>query len=150
MCIGPCQKVSYKNSDQTFLTFYNLSIVHSSIEDSDACKYLADGNYAIRDVFKYLQCKGKKGTYVSCEEKNTIFDPEAGKCIDVKTKTPETFCQGRANGDWVYPWNCHKFVKCHFGVTHVFNCQLSQLVYNPYTDQCNYETNYSCKQVDIQ
>uniref|UniRef100_A0A7M6DNN2 Chitin-binding type-2 domain-containing protein n=1 Tax=Clytia hemisphaerica TaxID=252671 RepID=A0A7M6DNN2_9CNID len=124
--------------------------LRSPIEDGDACKYLTDGNYAIRDVFKYLQCKDNKGTFVPCEEKNTIFDPEAGKCIDIKTKTPETFCQGRTNDDWVNPWDCHGFFKCWYNTTHQFKCQLPELVFNPYTDQCNYKEKYACKQVEQQ
>uniref|UniRef100_A0A7M5XHW7 Chitin-binding type-2 domain-containing protein n=1 Tax=Clytia hemisphaerica TaxID=252671 RepID=A0A7M5XHW7_9CNID len=121
--------------------------LRSPIENGDACKYLTDGNYAIRDVFKYLQCKDNKGTFVPCEEKNTIFDSETGKCIDIKTKTPETFCQGRTNNDWVNPWDCHGFFKCWYNTTHQFKCQLPELVFNPYTNQCNYKEKYACKEV---
>ena len=107
---------------------------------------MKDGDYAIRDVFKYMTCKSEISTYTSCP-KNTIYEPGRHKCVSISTQSHETFCQNRSTGDWVNPWNCHHFYKCYFGVTHDFNCQLPILVYNPYDDQCVYPQKYSCHQV---
>ena len=87
---------------------------------------------------------------LQCKEKNFIYEPGTKKCVDIKTITEQNFCANRANDDWVYPWNCHKFVKCYFGVTHVLDCQLPKLIFNPTNDQCNYPGKYPCKQVEQQ
>ena len=55
-----------------------------------------------------------------------------------------TFCEGLPNDDYVWPWNCHKFIKCFAGITYVFNCQRSDLIFNPYKDQCVYTGEYPC------
>ena len=108
---------------------------------------MPDGKYAVRDVFKYLECSKKTGTEKECP-KQQIFEPGAKECVDIKTQNNETFCQNRTNGDWVDPWNCHKFFKCYDGVSHPFDCQTASLIYNPNNDQCNRPGVYPCIQVD--
>lgn len=130
-----------------FELYFKFIAVLDTVGD-DPCQYLDDGNYPIRDVFSYIQCKNHKKMIMACKEKNTIFEPGQKKCVDVSTQNDENFCQNRTNDDYVYPWNCHMFVKCWNAVIHKFNCQLHELIFNPYTDQCNYKNIYACKQVD--
>ena len=120
----------------------------SATDNHNPCQHLNDGNYpATRDIFTYIQCKDHKTTIITCQEKNTIYEPGQRRCVDITTQNHGNFCRNRANGDWRYPWNCHKFVKCYFGFLYLFDCQLPNLVYNPTTDQCNYPTEYKCHQI---
>ncbi|XP_057294399.1 uncharacterized protein LOC130622959 isoform X2 [Hydractinia symbiolongicarpus] len=118
----------------------------SSEKDSEPCQTLKDGQYAIRDVFKYMTCKGGKSTYTACPN-NYIYEPGSQKCVSIATQSVPNFCQNRTDGDWANPWSCHRFFKCHIGRTHNFPCQLNSLVFDPYLDACVYSSQYGCKQI---
>ncbi|XP_065663441.1 uncharacterized protein LOC100197130 isoform X5 [Hydra vulgaris] len=113
---------------------------------TDFCDGKNDGNYSIPDVFEYMLCKGGVSSIISCQD-NFIFSPVVSLCVNISTQSPNTFCQKRRNDDYTDPWNCHKFFKCYEGYSYLFDCQLSNLVFNPYTDQCVYENEYPCHQV---
>lgn len=119
------------------------------LKDDNPCEVLKDGNYPIRDVFKYMTCKDKKTTYNECEEKE-VFEPGTLVCVDASTQSKENFCQNRTNGDWLDPWDCHQFFKCFYKQAYEYQCQTKELVYNPNTDACVYSKQYECKQLKQQ
>nr|XP_047141712.1 uncharacterized protein LOC100197130 isoform X2 [Hydra vulgaris] len=125
---------------------FGTPLNHLKAFKRDFCDGRNDGNYSIPDVFKYIHCKGGVSNTMSCQD-NFIFSPGVSCCVNISTQSPKTFCEDRQNGDYTDPWNCHKFFKCNEGYSYLFDCQLSNLVFNPYTDQCMYENEYPCHQV---
>jgi len=114
--------------------------------NDDYCTGKPDGDYPLREVFKYTHCANGKASTVDCP-KNSIFEPGQSKCVDISSQTPDTFCRNRTIGDWQSPWNCHQLFKCLHGISYIVPCQLPILVFDPYKDQCVYPNEYTCKEI---
>ena len=99
------------------------------------CKGKADGNYALRDVFKYLRCEKEKSTIVNCKS-GEIYSPSAKECAVISSTTIESFCKNRADGDWQNPWNCHGYLMCRSGYTVQRPCRINGYVFDPENDVC--------------
>ncbi|XP_078349279.1 uncharacterized protein LOC144634249 [Oculina patagonica] len=59
---------------------------------------------------------------------------------------PAVDCQGKPNGNYKDPNNCHGYIACSNGNTHYKDCAPAtpQLVYNEQTDQCVYPSELAC------
>ena len=110
------------------------------------CDGQPDGTYPIADVFKYMECASGTASFKQCP-KTSIYEPGQKHCVPVSTQSQERFCENRTIGDWQDPWNCHGLFKCVHGVSHFVPCQLPNLVFDPYLDQCVYPSKYACHQV---
>ena len=110
------------------------------------CDGQPDGTYPVADVFKYMECASGTASFKQCP-KTSIYEPGQKHCVPVSTQSQERFCENRTIGDWQDPWNCHGLFKCVHGVSHFVPCQLPNLVFDPYLDQCVYPSKYACHQV---
>ena len=110
------------------------------------CDGQPDGTYPIADVFKYMECASGTASFKQCP-KTSLYEPGQKHCVPVSTQSQERFCENRTIGDWQDPWNCHGLFKCVHGVSHFVPCQLPNLVFDPYLDQCVYPSKYACHQV---
>eukprot|EP00795_Rhopilema_esculentum_P010231 gene10231-18918_t len=108
-----------------------------------ACSGKQDGMYPRRDTFTYLRCSNGYGHVVNCPT-NQVYIHRERRCRAVTIADQATFCEGLPNDDYRDPWNCHMFIKCYSGITYPFNCQLSELVFDPEKDQCVYSYQYTC------
>eukprot|EP00112_Aurelia_sp_Birch-Aquarium-sp1_P014170 Seg3040.2 transcript_id=Seg3040.2/GoldUCD/mRNA.D3Y31 product="Chitin-binding domain protein cbd-1" protein_id=Seg3040.2/GoldUCD/D3Y31 len=107
------------------------------------CNGKPDGQYPMRDTYKYVKCTNGMSQIMSCPA-NQVYIYREKRCRTVSLADQTTFCEGLPNDDYVWPWNCHKFIKCFAGITYVFNCQRADLIFNPYKDQCVYTGEYPC------
>ena len=122
--------------------------VNTDIKIGDICTDLPDGNYATRNVFQILQCKGNKSYPVDCP-KDQVYIPGDASCTDASQVNIDNFCNKRSEGNWQNPWNCHSFLTCHSGQRVANqNCSLFvTLNYDPITDACDYPAAVPCVQL---
>ena len=125
---------------------FHHHICRIGVSSDDPCTHMSDGNYPIRDVFKYLICKAHKATYGSCKT-DEIFAASSRECVKASLITQDHFCADRTNGNWRNPWDCHRYLACNQEFTYNMPCQDPTFVYNPETDQCVRQGEYACKQV---
>ena len=103
-------------------------------------------NYPIRDVFNYATCQNGVFVIKACPE-NNIYSPISGACVGVSTQSiNDNFCDGRVDGDWLNPWNCHGFIHCFSGLSLDLSCIPTTDNYNPYIDDCEKPSVYPCPQ----
>ena len=58
------------------------------------------------------------------------------------------FCEGRKDGNWRNPWNCHDYITCHAGYSFDRPCSIkTTLNYNPYVNLCEYPYDYKCENI---
>ncbi len=83
---------------------------------------------------------------------NTFLNVKICLCESHQTITvfslfiPSVDCQGKPNGNYKDPNNCHGYIACSNGNTHYKDCAPAtpQLVYNEQTDQCVYPSELAC------
>lgn len=119
----PCDKLS--------------TAVKSFIDPELNCNKKPDGDYSIRDVMRYLRCTKQVATVMKCKE-GYVFEKLLGGCINETRVAAESFCIKQADGNYRDPWNCHGYISCVNGRSHQRQCAIDTLVYNPYTDRCQY------------
>ena len=122
------------------------ALVDSPIPSEHFCDNKNDGNYAIRDVFKYVLCNNGKMSLKSCDTYD-IFAPAYGKCIASKYVNTNNFCKARENGNWANPWNCPRYFYCYNQVSTMKVCQIGDWVYDPYRDHCVPKNYYKCTDI---
>lgn len=109
------------------------------------CSRKSDGNYAIRDVMRYLQCRYQVPTVVPCQE-GQVYEMLLDKCINASKVSAESFCIKQPDGHYRNPWDCHGYISCINGRSIERKCAIDRLVYNPYTDSCEWPSEqWKCK-----
>merc|ERR1719494_1244263 len=111
----------------------------------DPCLKKADGIYTTRDAFQFMVCKNHHASYVSCGD--NLFDPCTQKCVAPAKVSIDNMCKCRGNGNFMDPWNCHKYITCSNGYHYLFNCSRPGLVYDPSVDRCVQPGERYCKEV---
>lgn len=158
-CQLPSLVFNPENDQCVYSYQYPCTVVHgnaNAISDdvelkavisANNCTGKADGDYVIADVFQYLECKSHVATVKSCPN-NQIFVAVSKKCSPVTIGDEDTFCDGRENGNYRNPWNCHHFISCVAGHP-VYDrpCHPDSLIYDPNTDRCEYESIFPCKNI---
>ena len=92
-----------------------------------------------------MVCKSHVASYVSCGE--NLYDPKTETCISPSKVNKASYCTNRPNGDYNWPWNCHKFVTCSNHYFYLFNCSTPELVYDPSSDTCKHPAEVTCQDV---
>ena len=139
--IIPCREEKKDNKSQSMLIPQEFK---SNV--ANPCDAKSDGKYATRDIYEYLVCKNHIASYVPCVRQ--IFDPSSKICVDYSKVDKQTFCKIRQNGNYNDPWNCHEFITCSNHYLYFFNCQTSDLVYDPVSNRCKHPEEAICKQVN--
>jgi len=139
----------YTNNLKTKLPVLFVYFIENNLNPSNntgdtKCKGKDDGNYALPDVFHYLQCKKGKSTIVQCKS-GKIYSPTVKKCAVISSTTIESFCKDRDDGDWQNPWNCYGYLLCRNGYTLQRPCLINGLVFDPNNDVCR--NDYPCHTV---
>lgn len=105
---------------------------------NEECEGKEDGRYPVKDCFKFMICTNGSKREETCAE-DTMYAPIKGQCTPKSNVTLESFCEGRSTGDWMNPWNCHKFISCVLGWFTEQSC-IDDLAYDAATDTCKNES----------
>ena len=122
------------------------AVIDSPIPSDHFCDNRNDGNYAIRDVFKYVKCKRGKMTIKGCDTYE-IFVTSYDRCLPSKYVNTGIFCKAREDGNWANPWSCPRYINCNKNVPTMKVCRFGDWVYDPYRDHCVPKSYYKCTQV---
>jgi len=121
-----------------------LLALFATVMAKDPCADKDDGRHETKDVFKYMVCKNKRASYVSCGD--NLYDPCSQACVAPWKVSMQDFCKCRENGNAMHPWNCHKYITCSNGYKYLFNCSRPELVYDPTVDRCVHPEATTCRQ----
>jgi len=92
-----------------------------------------------------MECKDQKAKYISCGKK--IYDPHTETCVQSSEVDATNYCQHRPDGNYNWPWDCHKYVNCSNHNFFPLDCQPPGFVYHPNTNQCQHPQNVKCIEI---
>merc|ERR1712072_210899 len=93
-------------------------------DGSETCEGRPEGTYAIRDVTKFLLCKGNKMKMkvIPCDD-DMVYDVNVQKCTHRSNVNKGTFCRFRGDGLWDSPWNSRMNIFCAKGYIQGEGCK---------------------------
>lgn len=146
MKIG-CEKMSLVI---TLLIEYVFALRNKNILEIDCTKHKY-AYFSTPDVLSMLVCYNGTQHIVECPPYQ-LYIPGFPHCTSAAKykNNDDDLCAAitQRSKNIPNPWNCHGMLACANGRSRGnMQCALKYLVYNPYTDRCDYPSQYKCRQI---